>query len=69
MRKQDKMSDQKRKQMKGGYAFKDPIFKGDTKAIENCIFYCVRGLDDKCDHSSIKFLNWVGRIHGESAAA
>ena len=26
-------------------------------------------MDDKCDYLSIKFLNWVGRIHGESAAA
>ena len=63
------MSDQKGKQMKGGYAFKEPIFKGNTKGIENYIFYYGRGMDDKCDYSSIKLLNWVGRIHGESAAA
>ena len=63
------MSDQKGKQMKGGYAFKKPSFKSDTKAIENYIFYYGRGMDDKCDYSSMKFLNWVGCIHSESAAA
>ena len=63
------MSDQKGKKMKVGYAFKEPSFKGNTKAIENYVFYYGRRMDNKCDYSSIKFLNWVGQIHGESAAA
>ena len=32
------MSDQKVKQMEGGYLFNEPSLKGDTKAIENYIF-------------------------------
>ena len=47
------MSDQKRTQMKGGYAFTEPSFKGDKEAIEKYIFYYGRGMDDKCDYSSI----------------
>ena len=32
-------------------------------------FFNGYGYLEKCDYSSIKFLNWVGRIHGEIAAA
>ena len=40
------MSDQKGKQMKVGYAFKEPSFKGDRNAIENYIFYYGRGMEN-----------------------